>query len=169
MLKKFAARVGATVTAAALVGSVFAAIPADVANAVIQCDLEYPAARTTTSVSAPYGVSASAADQITVKVINTSSQTCYEPRVVIYPREGTVFHSIVSTTGGWMCKAPPVGEPGPTYCDNETLAKKSSATIRLRYDRVSFGSPVSGTASSELIIEDDCPVVTLEDPSVCVR
>lgn len=167
MLKKFAARIGATVSAAALVGSVFAAVPAGPANAAVYCTIGYPQARTTTAVSAPYGVSASVADQITVKAINSTSQVCIEPRVIIYPREGFVFHSIVSTTGGWLCKTPVPGDAGPTSCINETLPKYSSSTIRLRYDRVTPGGPVSGTASSELILGNDCPVLTLEDPAVC--
>ncbi len=167
MLKNLAARIGATVTAAAVVGSVFAAIPTSVANAISECDLSYPQARTTTTVSAPYGVSASAADLITVKVINTTGQTCFEPIVVIYPREGTVFHSIVSTTGGWLCKTPPIGEAGFTSCINENLAPNSATTIRVRYNRVSPGSPVSGTASSELILTS-CRSV-LGGSSVCAQ
>lgn len=156
MFKSIAARLGATAASLALMGTAFAAIPAETVSAGIAgCPVGYPQIRTTTAVAAPYGVSASVADQITVKVINSSSTPCEDPVVTIYPREGFVFHSIVSTTGGYMCETPGAGNPGPVQCYADTIAKYSSSTIRVRYDRITPGGAVSGTASSEVDF-DDC-------------
>lgn len=169
MFKKIAARIGATLAAAALVGSVYGALPAGTANAKIDgCDVSYPQVRTTTAVSAPYGVSSSVADLITVKVINTSNQDCFNPMVIITPRDGTVFHSIVSTTGGWECTTPGVGNAGPTYCHNDMLSKYSSNTIRVRYDREVPRGPVSGTASSELVFDQCNNTLKEGDSAICV-
>lgn len=169
MLKSLAARLGATATSLALMGAVYAAIPAGTVSALEECPLEYPQVRTGTTISAPYGVSASRADLITVKVVNTTGIECDDPVVVITPREGFVFHSIVSTTGGWMCQNPLVPfltlegsgvivPEGTVVCHNEILKKYSSNTIRVRYDRITPGGPVSGTASAELSF-DDCKIL----------
>ncbi len=160
MLKSIAARLGATAVSLALMGTAFAAIPAGTVHAgIVGCPVEYPKIRTTTSVAAPYGVSASVADQITVKVINSSSTPCDDPVVTIYPREGFAFHSIISTTGGYLCETPGAGNPGPVVCHADVIAKSSSSTIRVRYDRVTPGGAVSGTASSEIDF-DDCKTGT---------
>lgn len=151
MLKSIGARLGATATALALVGASYAAIPAAPAFAGISaCHEENPQIRTQTTISTPYGVSASKADLINTKVINGTNETCYDVTVTIHSRDGFVFHSIQGGTGNWMCETPIPGEPGDVECHADVLAKNSSSTIKVRYDRVVPGAPVTGTAGAEL-------------------
>lgn len=151
MLKSIGARLGATATALALVGASYAAIPAAPAFAgVTACHDENPQIRTQTTISTPYGLSASKADLINAKVINSSNENCYDVTVTIHSRDGFVFHSIQGSTGAWMCETPIAGEPGDVVCHTEVLPKYSSSTIKVRYDRVLPGGPVTGTAGAEL-------------------
>lgn len=109
----------------------------------------YPASRATITTSVPYGGSATYNDLYTVKVINTSSDTCANPSVIITPRVGRGFGAIVSANGGWGCAALPDGDPGATICTNTTLAPYSSSTIRVQYN--SLSAP-TGAATVQLII-----------------
>lgn len=100
-------------------------------------------ARATITTSVPYGGSASVNDLYTVKVINTGA-ACLNGTVVITPRVGYGFGSIVSTNGGWTCTALPVGDLGPTTCATPIVAGSSISTIRVQYNKV---APSSGAPS----------------------
>lgn len=137
-MKKFVAPILGLVAAVAI-GLGINATPGETAKAV-GCD-----AYTQTTVTAPYGVSGRLADQINVKVINSTGNACGAATLAIYPRTGTSFHSVVFANGGWSCVAPAVGTD-PTVCTADGIAPYSASTVRVRYNRPYINAPVSGTA-----------------------